>query len=106
MTNKEENPNKNKNIEKEKWTKAYRILDMYERFNKGEHRDKKFFIERYGVEPKTVQRDIDELKIFLEKDQKNKRTISYDRSEKKYKMHYLKLFWNQELFQNKKWIGY
>ena len=30
MTNKEENPNKNKNIEKEKWTKAYIILDMYE----------------------------------------------------------------------------
>lgn len=85
MTNKQENPN-NKSKEQEKWSKAYRILDMYERFNKGEHRDKNFFVERYGVEPKTIQRDIDELKIFLEKDEKNKRTISYDRSEKKYRM--------------------
>lgn len=73
-------------VNEDKNSKTFRILDMYERFNKGEHRKKQFFAEKYSVDEKTVQRDINELKSYLEKDEKNKRTIIYNRLEKKYEM--------------------
>ncbi|MDO5516049.1 MAG: WYL domain-containing protein [Clostridium sp.] len=73
-------------IKDDKKAKIFRILEMYERFNKGEKRNKKFFAEKYNVDEKTIQRDINDLKSYIEKDENNKRTIIYNRLEKKYEM--------------------
>lgn len=59
---------------------------MYERLNRGEVKDKKFFVEKYEVDKKTIQRDIDELREYLEEDEKNKRTIVYNKEIKGYEM--------------------
>lgn len=66
--------------------KIYRILEMYETFNKGEKRSKKFLANRFGVNDKTIQRDIQELREYLKGDEKNKRDIIYNRKIKKYEM--------------------
>lgn len=71
---------------KDRKAKVYRILDMYERLNRGEVKDKKFFVEKYEVDKKTIQRDIDELREYLEEDEKNKRTIVYNKEAKGYEM--------------------
>lgn len=33
-------------------SKVYRILDMYERLNRGEVKNKQFFVEKYEVDKK------------------------------------------------------
>lgn len=45
--------------------KAFRLLNVYERLNKGEAVNKQRLAEEFGVSAKTVQRDIDDLRAYL-----------------------------------------
>lgn len=67
-------------------SKFYRILNLYERFNKGELINKKSEAERYDVDNRTIQRDIDELRIYLGEDVNNPKDIIYDRRKKAYRI--------------------
>ncbi|RMD02328.1 WYL domain-containing protein [Clostridium autoethanogenum] len=71
---------------KEGKSKTYRMLNLYERLNKGEVRSKKYLSTIYEVNEKTIQRDIKELKNYLENDEKNLRTIVYNKNKKGYEM--------------------
>ena len=67
-------------------SKFYRILNLYERFNKGEFINKKSEAEGYEVDIRTIQRDIDELRIYLGEDVNNPKDIIYDRRKKAYRI--------------------
>ena len=45
--------------------KALRLLDIYERLNKGEVINKANLSFEYGVSEKTIQRDFNDLRVFL-----------------------------------------
>lgn len=45
--------------------KSFRLLNMYERLNRGETINKKDFAEAFGISEKSVQRDIDDLRNYL-----------------------------------------
>ena len=45
--------------------KGFRLLSMYERLNKGEELKKQDLSAEFGVTPKTIQRDIDDLRAYL-----------------------------------------
>ena len=45
--------------------KSFRLLHLYERLNKGETVSKKEFAESFGISEKSVQRDIEDLRIYL-----------------------------------------
>ncbi|WNS41539.1 WYL domain-containing protein [Paenibacillus sp. MMS20-IR301] len=45
--------------------KGFRLLNMHELLNRGELIKKAELAERYGVTEKTIQRDIDELRVYL-----------------------------------------
>ena len=66
--------------------KPYRILNLYERFNRGEVRSKEYLATIYEVDDKTIQRDIDELRYYLESDEENPKTIVYNKNKKGYEM--------------------
>lgn len=72
--------------ESEGRNKIYRILNLYERFNKGELINKKSEAEKYNVDARTIQRDIDELRIFFSEDINNQKDIIYDRKKKAYRI--------------------
>lgn len=69
-----------------KGNKGFRLLDISERLHKGEILNKSDISIQYGVTEKTIQRDIDDLRIYLaetyyyEKDA----LIKYDRKRKGY----------------------
>ncbi|MEW9992390.1 hypothetical protein [Clostridium butyricum] len=65
-------------------SKSYRMLNLYERFNRGEVKSKKFLVTIYEVDEKTIQRDIDELRYYLESDEENPKTIVYNKNKKGY----------------------
>lgn len=71
---------------RESKSKPYRMLNLYERFNRGEVRSKKFLATIYEVDEKTIQRDIDELRYYLESDEENPKTIVYNKKKKGYEM--------------------
>ena len=48
-----------------KGNKSFRILNIYERLNKGEMLSKEKLADDFGVSMKTVQRDIDDLRAYL-----------------------------------------
>ena len=45
--------------------KIFRLLNLYERLNRGETVNKKEFASSFGISEKSVQRDIDDLRIYL-----------------------------------------
>lgn len=45
--------------------KSFRLLNMYERLNRGETINKKDFAAAFGISEKSVQRDIDDLRSYL-----------------------------------------
>ena len=45
--------------------KTFRLLNLYERLNRGETVNKKDFANTFGISEKSVQRDIDDLRIYL-----------------------------------------
>ena len=66
--------------------KPYRILNLYERFNRGEVRSKQYLSTIYEVDDRTIKRDIDELIYYLESDEENSKTIVYNKNKKGYEM--------------------
>lgn len=76
--------------EKEKQPKNYRVLDLYVRLCEGKVINKVQEAQRFGVDERSIQRDIDDIRIFLddrgmlEADFKN---IEYDRVKKGYVMN-------------------
>ncbi len=66
-------------------TKYNRILDIYIRLCEGKTISKFEAAERFGVNERSIQRDIDEIRAFLDEraiDGKENRTVIYDRSKK------------------------
>ena len=49
-------------------SKNYRILSIHDRLNRGDVLNKKDVANRYEVDERTIQRDIADLKSYLEKD--------------------------------------
>ena len=48
-----------------KGNKGFRLLNIYERLNKGEVVNKETLADDFGVSLKTIQRDIDDLRAYL-----------------------------------------
>ena len=46
-------------------SKSFRLLNMYEKLNRGEVINKKSFAEEFGTSEKSVQRDIEDLRTYL-----------------------------------------
>lgn len=62
-------------------SKNYRILNIHDRLNRGEVINKKEAASHYDVDERSIQRDIADLRNYLEKDF-SQREIVYDRVEK------------------------
>ena len=71
--------------------KSFRLLNMYERLNKGEVIQKSKLAEEFSVSKKTVERDIEELRIYISEVHytEHEATIKYSREKRGY---YLVLF--------------
>ena len=68
-----------------KRSKNSRILDLYERLNAGKTINKTDEAQRFGVDERSVQRDIDDIRSFLDERavvDGDSRQIVYDRSKK------------------------
>lgn len=65
-----------------KSNKGFRLLNMYERLNKGEVLKKNELANDFGVSPKTIQRDIADLRIYLAEKYISEinTTIKYDKT--------------------------
>lgn len=73
-----------------KYSKTSRTLDLYDRLCRGELITKKEMAQYYGVDERSVQRDIDELRSFLDNRAVEcpgeQRTIVYDRNKKGFQL--------------------
>lgn len=73
----------------EKLDKSSRVLELYQDFLSGKAVNKQQTAERYGVDLRSVQRDIDAVRNFLAEQNKQQgvqRHIIYDRDKKAYKL--------------------
>ncbi|MED0656669.1 WYL domain-containing protein [Anoxybacillus ayderensis] len=68
----------------EQCSKSWRILSIYDRLRKGETILKKYEADRFGVDEKTIQRDIDELRTYMTDTFYDLVTIDYDRQKRGY----------------------
>lgn len=66
--------------------KGFRLLSIYERFNKGEILSKRDLACCYGVSEKTIQRDIDDLRSYLAEEHQfeSEVAVKYDRQKQGY----------------------
>ncbi|MBE5936954.1 MAG: hypothetical protein E7265_02870 [Lachnospiraceae bacterium] len=68
---------------RERWkiSKNNRVLELYERFLNGEIINKSEEAQRFGVDERTIQRDIDDIRSFLQNNslKGENREIIYDR---------------------------
>ena len=64
---------------------TYRVLSMYDRLCKGHVLTKKAEADVFNVGEKTIQRDIDSIRAFLEKEKTNQYLV-YDRKQKGYRL--------------------
>lgn len=71
-------------------SKNNRILDMYVRFCEGKIINKSAEAEKYGVDERSIQRDIDDIRAYLSNKQAisrgDSRIIQYDRAKKGFVM--------------------
>ena len=74
------NQNQRMNMDK----KAYRILNMFNRLIDGERITKAEEAKHFGVNGKTIQRDIEEIRAYLKKDEKDGRKLIYSKMSKEY----------------------
>lgn len=58
--------------------KSFRLINMYEKLNRGDIINKKKFAEEFGISEKSVQRDIDDLRTYLYESGGNETAIEYD----------------------------
>lgn len=75
----------------EKWSKNSRILDLYVRFCEGKIINKEEEINRFQVDERSFQRDIDDIRAFInnsmvEHGTQCEKRIVYDRKNKGYKL--------------------
>lgn len=75
--------------------KGFRLLNIYERLNKGEAVNKKQLALDFNVSPKTIQRDIDDLRIYIAETHYTESDISikYDKSGDCYRLVRLEREW-------------
>ena len=66
--------------------KGFRLLNIYERLNRGELVNKSQLAESFSVTTKTIQRDIDDLRAYLAETHSSEieTTIEYDRRKNSY----------------------
>ena len=64
---------------------THRILSMYDRLCKGHVLTKKAEADAFQVGEKTIQRDFDSIRAFLEKEKTN-HYLEYDRKQKVYRL--------------------
>lgn len=69
-------------------TKSFRLLNMYERLNRGDIINKKQFADEFEISEKSVQRDIDDLRAYLFESYEigDDATIEYDYVKGGYKL--------------------
>ena len=75
--------------------KSFRLLNIYERLNKGESLYKEQLANDFGVSLKTVQRDIDDLRAYLAETHftETEASIKYDKSKNCYFLKRLEREW-------------
>lgn len=66
--------------------KSFRLINMYEKLNRGEIINKKEFAEEFGISEKSVQRDIDDLRTYLYESDGNETAIEYDYEKNGYRL--------------------
>lgn len=68
----------------EKESKNFRVLDMYVRLCQGKTVNKAEEARRFGVDERSIQRDIDDIRAFLDERSisGDGRTIEYNRIQK------------------------
>lgn len=70
--------------------KCGRVLDLYIRLSEGEMIVKRKAADRYGINERSVQRDIDDIRAYLDNrrvfEPQDRRYIVYDRSKKAFIM--------------------
>ncbi len=72
----------------EKYAKNARTLDMYERLCEGKRIQKGVEAKRFGVDERSIQRDIDDIRAFLGERQRSgdERQVIYDRTRRGFVM--------------------
>lgn len=84
-----------------KGDKGLRMLDIFERLNKGEHLSKRDLTSYYGVGEKTIQRDIDDIRNYLADKHRYEpdATVKYNRGQNYYYLARFERAWlsNQEV---------
>ena len=82
-------------------SKTFRMLNIYERLNKGETLSKDRLSLEYTVNEKTIQRDIEDLRCYIQEKHYEEKdsTIKYDRELKGYKLIKFQREWltNEEI---------
>lgn len=74
-------------VELYKENKGFRLLHIYELLKRGEIVTKKRLSQEYGVSEKTIQRDIEDLRVYLiEHDVNREDVIIYNRRERGYSL--------------------
>lgn len=69
-----------------KQSKNFRTLDMYARLCEGKVINKLEESQRFGVDERSIQRDIDDIRAFLDNRLTEYKTIEYDRTKKGFVM--------------------
>ena len=81
--------------------KSFRLLNIYERLNKGELVNKETLANDFGVSLKTIQRDLDDLRAYLAETHftESEVSIKYDKSKNGYYLVRLEREWltNEEV---------
>ena len=73
----------------DKTSKNYRILDIYVRLSEGKEINKETEAQKYGVDQRSIQRDIDDIRAFMDNrsvENYDDKTIIYDRAKKAFVM--------------------
>lgn len=75
--------------------KGFRLLSIYERLNKGEILEKAKLAQHFGVTLKTIQRDIDDLRVYLAETHYSETEIAikYDKTKNGYYLVRLQREW-------------
>lgn len=71
-----------------KQSKNFRTLDMYARLCEGKVINKLEESQRFGVDERSIQRDIDDIRAFLDNRLTEYKTIEYDRNKRGFVMTY------------------
>lgn len=79
-------------------SKSFRLLNLYEKLNRGDVIKKKAIAEEFGISEKSVQRDIDDLRVYLAEryESGDNVTVEYDHA----KGGYVLIRQEREVFTN------